>query len=378
VPKLKWTRHRDLAINTRPCVDREEYLAYMTFQANERPLLTEIFGPMVGLKEEWEEQGASPAELDFSAFRYRAPLINVVPVKCGWIGGRETELIEDSDEFLIYRDAMGRTMKLQKGRATLALPMDFPVKTMDDWLAVKPHYAFNKDRLAGNWAERMQKQHAAGYAIMAFVPGAFAEPRELMGDEELCVAYYDNPELIHDMLDTFADTSVRVLERVTSQVPVDILHVHEDMAGKSGPLAGPRQVEEFFTPYYRRIWDMMRERGTTLFSVDSDGNMNAVVGPLLEAGVNVLKPLEPAAEMDIVQLRRTYGTRLAFEGGIDKHVIRRSREEIVAELEYKLPPIIASGGCVFGLDHRVPDGTPLTNYRFYLDKVWEIFERETS
>jgi len=180
------------------------------------------------------------------------------------------------------------------------------------------------------------------------------------------------------MLDTFADTSVRVLERVTSQVPVDILHVHEDMAGKSGPLAGPRQVEEFFTPYYRRIWDMMRERGTTLFSVDSDGNMNAVVGPLLEAGVNVLKPLEPAAEMDIVQLRRTYGTRLAFEGGIDKHVIRRSREEIVAELEYKLPPIIASGGCVFGLDHRVPDGTPLTNYRFYLDKVWEIFERETS
>ena len=28
-------------------------------------------------------------------------------------------------------------------------------------------------------------------------------------------------------------------------VTVDVLSVHEDMAGKSGPLAGPRQVAEF-------------------------------------------------------------------------------------------------------------------------------------
>jgi len=37
-------------------VGREEYLDYMTFERNERPLFTEIFGPLIGLKEEWEEQ----------------------------------------------------------------------------------------------------------------------------------------------------------------------------------------------------------------------------------------------------------------------------------------------------------------------------------
>ena len=35
----------------------------MTFQRNDRPLFTEIFGPLLGLKEEWETQGATPAEL---------------------------------------------------------------------------------------------------------------------------------------------------------------------------------------------------------------------------------------------------------------------------------------------------------------------------
>ena len=68
MPKLKWAAHEDLAINTRPCVGREEYLDHMTFRRNERPLFTEIFGPLVGLKEEWEEQGATPEELDLSAF----------------------------------------------------------------------------------------------------------------------------------------------------------------------------------------------------------------------------------------------------------------------------------------------------------------------
>ena len=49
-------------------------------------------------------------------------------------------------------------------------------------------------------------------------------------------------------------------------------------------------------------------------------------------------------------------------------------EHIVEELEKKLPPMMASGGCVLALDHRIPNGTSLENYRFYLQKSWEILE----
>jgi hypothetical protein len=79
-----------------------------------------------------------------------------------------------------------------------------------------------------------------------------------------------------------------------------------------------------------------------------------------------------------VRLRERYGQRLAFEGGLDKHVLRRTPEEIEAELEYKLPPLVATGACLLGLDHRIPNGTPLEHYRFYIKKAWEILERETA
>lgn len=376
--RLKWINHADLAIKRNPGVLRAEYLDYMTFQRNERPLFTEIFGPLIGLKEEWEVQGASPQELDFSAFRYRDEARFGIPVTTGRLGGFPVQPIADNDDYRLFRDELGRTMKLPKGFATLPLPLDFPVKTMDDWLKLKPWYQYSDARLQGDWESRTRQALVAGKVIQVSIPGGFDETRELMGEEALSLAYYDQPELIHDILQTIGDTAFRVLEQVSARVPIDMIHVHEDMAGKSGPMVGPRIVKTFITPYYRQVWDLLHERGTRLFEQDSDGNMEAIIPAFLEAGINVMYPAEPAAGMDIVKLREQYGPRLAFRGGLDKHVLRKSKDEILAELEYKLPPIIRTGGCVLGVDHRVPNGTPLENYRFYIQKAWEIIDRETG
>ena len=114
--------HNQLAISRQMEVRREEYLDFITFQANERPLFTEIFGPLLGLKEEWREQGASEAEIDMSAFRYRRPLWGGVPVNTGWQGGDEPVILEETEDILIVRDEMGRRMQLAKKAATLPLP----------------------------------------------------------------------------------------------------------------------------------------------------------------------------------------------------------------------------------------------------------------
>ena len=376
--KLKWTKHSDMAIKKTPTILREEYLDYMTFQSNQRPLFTEIFGPLIGLKEEWEEQGASQEELDFSAFKYRFEARGGIPVSTGRMGGYPREAIEETDEYILSRDGLGRIMKLSKNAATIALPMSYPVKNMDDWLKIKPFYEFSEARFGKDWEATALRHFEAERVVSVGIPGGFDEPRQLMGEEELCVAYYEQPELVHDILNTIGDTAFRVLDRVSATVQVDMLSVHEDMAGVSGSLAGPKQVTQFIKPYYRRIWDMLADRGARLFDQDSDGDMNTVIPAFLDAGVNCMHPLEPAANMDIVKIREQYGTKLAFYGGIDKHVLRRSREEIIAELEYKIPPMVATGGCVIALDHRIPNGTPLESYRFYIEKAWEIINREAG
>lgn len=370
--------HASLAIKRTMEVRREEYLDYMTFKANTRPLFTEIFGPLLGLKEEWAAQGASPAELDFSAFRYRRAMEGYVPVHTGWLGGSEEVLLEETDDHIITRDRMGRRMKLSKKAATIPLPMDYPVKTMNDWLKIKHHYEFSEERFVKDW-ERIAREHReAGRVVTVSIPGGYDEPRQLLGEEELSIAYYEQPDLIHDILQTIGDMVCRALDRVSARVSIDELSVHDDMAGTSGPMIGPKLTEQFMKPYYRRAWDILRSRGARLFKQDSDGDLKPILPQLLDCGINFMYPMEPGAGMDIVKVREQYGTRLAMMGGIDKHVIRRSREEIVAELEYKIPPMVRTGGCVLGLDHRIPNGTSLENYRFYIQKAWEILDREAA
>lgn len=274
---LLWPNHSDLAMRQTPTVWRDEYLDLMTFRRRERPLFTEIFGPLVGLKEEWLEQGATPAELDFSAFRYRCPATGGIPVNTGQAGVLcEPRVLEETAEYVRSRDSLGRTMRLYKGVATLPLPESgHPVRTMDDWRRIRHLYEFSAARLAGAWEASARAHLAAGRATVVGIPGGFDLPRQLMGEVGVCVAYYDQPELIHAILTTVGDTAVRVLDAVSRALPVDILRVHEDMAGKSGPLAGPRQIQEFIRPYYRRVWDLLAERGTRLFDQDSDGDMSA-------------------------------------------------------------------------------------------------------
>ena len=351
---------------------REEYIELMTFGKTDRQMFTELFGPLVGLEEEWLQQGASREEIEMTAFDW-----DYVPVvgsggNTGMRGGWKPVILEENREYILQRDEMGRTTKLVKGYATIPLPVDYPVKNMDDWLRMKPFYAFTEDRIDWEAVERAKKAQEQGALVTAGIPGGYDEPRQLLGDAEACVAYYEQPELMQDILDTMGNTALKLLERVCDKLVIDHLSIHEDMAGKSGPLVGPGLVGKFIRPYYRRIIDFLSAQGTKLFSQDSDGNMNPVMDIFLDCGLTVMYPNEPAAGMDIVRIRKKCGNSLALKGGIDKHVLRQDKEAIRRELEYKMQPLMRRGGIVFGLDHRIPNGTPLENYRYYVETGREI------
>jgi len=349
---------------------RDEYLSHLLDESSPREMLVEMFGPLVGLPEEWRGQGASEAEISLDAFAFDT-------VETHWLGNaspaaiREPFVELDTPDERIEVDGLGRRMRLLKKAATLPLPFTHPVATMDDWLAIAHCLADSPPRLTPAMCRAAAQRREDGALTIFGMPGGFALPRQMMGDEEACLAYIEQPELIAAMLQAAGDLSCALLARM--ECPLDYLFVHEDLAGKSGPLIGPAQFREFVEPYYLRVWRLAQERGAKVFSVDSDGNIAPLLDAFLAAGINHLHPLEPAAGMDIVALRKKYGRRVAFKGGIDKHALRKTPEAIHAELAYKLlDPAMRGGGVVFGLDHRIPNGVPIENYRYYVRTAREM------
>jgi uroporphyrinogen-III decarboxylase len=247
---------------------------------------------------------------------------------------------------------------------------------MDDWLKIKHHYAWHPKRLgeglyAAAVAARERKE-----VLEIGIPGAFHTPRQLMGEEELCLACYDQPELLHDMIQTLADMTLEAIHQATRELPIDVIMISEDLAGKGGPLWGPHDLREYLMPYYRRVWELAASRGARLFDMDSDGNVNPVLDTLIECGVNCFRTMVPGAGLDIVTSRAKYGDQLAFVGGIDKYALSKGKEAIDCELEYKVPPMRQSGAAVLALDHRIPPDTPLENYRYYVQRMRELLDLE--
>lgn len=352
--------------------NREQYLAHCNFEYTGREFFCELFGLLIGLEDEWKSQGATKKEIELSAFDWDYVKRVELAANTGAATGIMPVVLEDTPEYTISLDYMGRKQKLIKKSSTLPLPLEYPVKTPDDWLKIKHWYTFDESRIDIEKLKEQKKLFDEGYLTCIGIPGGFDEPRVLMGEEALCIAYYDEPEMIEDMISTFTDTAIKTIERIGEIVPLDQVSLHEDMAGKSGPLIGPDLIKEFMYPYYTKVWDCAKAYGAKVFGQDSDGNMNSVIDVFLECGINCFHPLEPAAGMDIVELRKKYGKKACFKGGIDKHVLRKSKDDIKKELEYKMSAPMLGGGTIFAIDHRIPNGVPIENYRFYVEYGREL------
>lgn len=346
--------------------DREKFIAHCLFENTGREMFVELFGPLFKLEDEWRAAGVPEKEIGMTAFDWDYVKHFDIAAETKAVTGITPYIVDDNETETITMDHMGRRTKLIKFSASIPLPIEYPMKDTDDFDRIRKWYEFSESRIDTELLLAQKKRRDDGELSIFQIPGAFDELRSLMGEEMLCISYYEEPEMIHALLDTFADTAIKCIERVGNIVPIDCLHLEEDLAGKMGPLIGPNIIKEFFYPYYSRVYEAARTYGAKLFSMDSDGDISPIIPELINCGINWLYPCEPVGGMDLVELRKKYGNKLCIAGGIDKFALFGSHEDIRKELEKRITPETLGGGTIFGLDHRIPNGVPIENYRYYV------------
>ena len=144
--------------------------------------------------------------------------------------------------------------------------------------------------------------------------GFFSFVRELVGDEEVMYLFYDDPDLVRQILDFQVHRLTTLLDRVLGEVQVDRMMIWEDMCYKNGPLISPALCVEFLLGPYRKTIDFAIERGVQVFDVDSDGNVLELLPLWIDVGVNMVYPFEVQAGMDVNEICRQFGDRLCIRG----------------------------------------------------------------
>jgi len=123
-----------------------QYIDLMTYNNPERPMFSELFGPIIGLDKEWREQGADEDMINMKAFAF-----DYVPyqriAKLGAIHRKEEIVIEEDENHYIGYDYLGRRVRMDKRTATIPLPETYPVETMDDWKKIRHMFEYDASRL---------------------------------------------------------------------------------------------------------------------------------------------------------------------------------------------------------------------------------------
>jgi len=287
----------------------------------------------------------------------------------------DVEILEENDETVVLRDEGGITRKIRKDRSCAPQFLSWPVKNRQDFERIKEE-RFNpesKERLPENWKEIVEKVRARDFplAIGGIPCGFYGSLRFLMGEVNLLTSYYDNPDLVKDMLSFLTDFWISLWSDVLSQIKADCAMFWEDMCYNKGSLISPGIFRQFMMPCYKKITGFLKDEGITAILVDTDGDCRELIPLFMEAGVTGLCPFEVQAGMDIVQARKRYPD-LQIIGGLDKRALTKGKEAIDGELQRKLPFMLRHGGYIPTVDHLVPPDVPWEHFKYYRKRIKEI------
>jgi uroporphyrinogen decarboxylase len=140
---------------------------------------------------------------------------------------------------------------------------------------------------------------------------------------------------------------------------------------KNGPLLSPDTFKEFIFPHLKRLVEFMKSNGVRYFALDTDGNPTVLIPLFMDAGVDVLWPLERASDVSPMDYRKQFGKSLRMWGGVDKRVLPLGPAAINAHLR-EMIPLIEEGGFIPTIDHTVPPDVSWDNFRYYMDAKWAL------
>lgn len=367
---------------------RERYLATMNFQQTDRYPYFEL-GIWGQIYERWLKESLPEEKLQGDWFRGEPEFAQLdrrefIKLDMGPIPSFE-KIVEETDKYVIFIDRWGQKRRgLKEGtvretRLSMDTYMDFFVKDQDDFVKMRKHFnPFEASRYPQNWDKLKEKWKNRDYPLYLTencgFGGLYWNLRQIFGTENLSYAFFDQANLIHEILDFIVDFFMKTTEKALRDVEVDAFTFNEDFAYKSGPLISPKIFREFFLPRYRRIVDFLHKHEVKVIELDSDGNTEALIPLLIEVGIDCHWPLEAAADMDPVKIRRKYGKNLALMGGIDKRELAKDKKAIEREVKNKILPMLETGGYIPTVDHTIPPDVPLENFLYYLELKRKIVE----
>jgi uroporphyrinogen decarboxylase len=186
------------------------------------------------------------------------------------------------------------------------------------------------------------------------------------------------PGLSQKLLHRFMDMQLAYWEKIFETlegIPIDVVQMADDFAGQHNLLISPRSYRKYLKPLHKEMFAYIHSHSDAKIFFHSCGAIRPVIPDLIEAGVDILNPVQVSARgMNTAELKREYGKDLVFwGGGVDTQNTfdeRATPEKVRAEVKRRVHDLMPGGGFVFNTVHNIQGNVPPEN----IIAMWETLQ----
>ena len=210
--------------------------------------------------------------------------------------------------------------------------------------------------------------------------GILKQSMNMRGFTEFLVDLRENPEFACRLMDKMTELYIRIAENALDAVGqnVDILFYADDLGHQQSTLMSPAIYRKLIKPRHKRFFTALKSRSDAKILMHSDGSIDTLIEDLIEIGVDALNPVQVSARnMDPDRLKKEFGDRLSFWGGIDTRDVLpfRSPKEVREEVRRIIDVMGEGGGYVLASVQTIQAEVPPENIVAMFEEARSYGER---
>lgn len=205
---------------------------------------------------------------------------------------------------------------------------------------------------------------------IAMVPGVnLKDPKGIRDVEEWYISVILRKAYITELFDAQSDIAIENLKLYQEAVGDKIVALYlcgNDFGTQHAPFCSSEMFEEVYMPYYKKMTRWIHENTPWKVFKHSCGAVEPLISSFIEAGFDVLNPVQcSAVGMTPQLLEDKYGKDITFWGaGVDTQQTLPfgTPEDVKNEVKERIGIFKPGGGFVFNTIHNAQAGVPVENF----------------
>lgn len=193
---------------------------------------------------------------------------------------------------------------------------------------------------------------------------------ESVGLQEFLIRMVTDPYFVTQAISVYTQRTI-IEQNALLDLGCDAVLLDADYCGTKGPMMSPEHFRQFVFPALKYLCDEAHARGKYLIK-HTDGSTWAILPEMIESGINGWHGIQPSIGMDIAKLKKMYGTKLCFFGGVDCNtLVSGTQDDVRKEVRDVVQYAGKEGGLVLTSSNTLTFGVKYDNYLVMIETARE-------